>query len=169
MRHLVRLTIPDQDFDMNINGMMRLDPAHHQARVVGMGGFGLKLFDLTVLPGTMTVRFLHPSLQRINDVEEHIAFCIRRIWLGYGPSVHDTVKADNDSTTLCGNHNGVRLVHTFSRNALTTTTAKGNGEAWHIVFEDREPQTNLPLTLTFQNDSPTYSLFIRRVDASPGE
>ncbi|WP_462323818.1 hypothetical protein [Desulfoplanes sp.] len=168
MRHLVRLRIPDRDLDMNIRGMMRLDPVAREARVVGMGGFGLKLFDLTVFPESITTHFLHPSLCRIRHVDEHIAFCIRRIWLGYDPTGKDTVEENAGAVSLQGIHNGVHLIHNFSGDILTATTARGPHESWRILFGTREPPTGMPQTITFQNAAADYSLSIRLVDTYPG-
>ena len=164
MRHRVRLRIPGKNIDLAFDGIMRLSHSPRTARVVGMGGFGLKLFDLTVSPTYVTTHFLHPSIARIPHAADRIAFCIRRIWMGYGPTPHDGITLSGKDARLYGVHDGVRLEHGFSKNTLISTTARGPAEFWKILFTERGKTTRLPGKIEFFNENEGYSLVIRRID-----
>jgi hypothetical protein len=79
-RHKVRLDIPGRGVSQSFDGLMQLDLAEKTAHVVGIGAFGMRLFDVKVVPEQTTVGYIHPMLLKIPRVEEHIAFCVRRIW-----------------------------------------------------------------------------------------
>ena len=163
MRHMISLHISGQPSDLVFTGIMRLAPQTHTARVVGMGGFGLKMFDLTISPKTLTTHFLHPGIARISHAAEHIAFCVRRIWLGYGPSIDDTITTSTDTSLLWGNHEGVELTHRFIDNRRVSTQAKGPKESWHILLSDPMPNSKLPGTIRFFDNEDNYSLLIKQV------
>jgi len=165
MRHMIRLHIQGKPSDLTFSGIMRFTPKSNTARVVGMGGFGLKMFDLTISPHRVTIHFLHPGIARISHAADRIAFCIRRIWMGYGPNLDDIIETSDDTTRLLGTHNAVFLDHRFAHGTHISTTASGKKEAWHILFKDRNQNNNLPRTMEFFNDRDNYSLFIKLVDA----
>ncbi|MFW5488901.1 MAG: hypothetical protein ACNI3A_10900 [Desulfovibrio sp.] len=165
MRHTVHLQVPGWHLDNTLDGIMRLDTETQTARIVGMGGFGLKLFDLSVTPKTLKVHFLHPSLARISNAAERIAFCIRRIWLDYGPTPHDGL-ADVDGTTrLYGKQHGVLMEHVFSGGQLDVTRALGPTEFWEIRYAGRTADTRQPEQIEFTDGEGRYSLLVRLVDA----
>lgn len=163
MRHMISLHISGQPSDLVFTGIMRLDPKNHTARVVGMGGFGLKMFDLTISPKALTIHFLHPGIARISHAAEHVAFCVRRIWLGYGPRIDDTISTSPQASRLFGSHEGVALTHRFIGDKHVSTQGRGAKESWHILLSDPMPNSSLPRTITFVDDQDDYSLLIKTV------
>jgi hypothetical protein len=79
-RHKVRIAFPDRKMTQSFDGAMRFDRAERRIQVIGLGGFGLRLFDLLVEPELMEVRALHPGLEALPHAAEHIAATVRHIW-----------------------------------------------------------------------------------------
>ncbi len=163
MRHMIRLHMAGKGSDLTFHGIMRFDPKTQTARVVGMGGFGLKMFDLTVTPRHVTTHFLHPGIARISHAADRIAFCIRRIWMSYGPGPQDILTTSDKATVLVGHHGDVLLRHRFVRDTRVSTTARGHKETWHILFENHRQKDRLPGTITFFDDRNDYSLVIKLI------
>lgn len=80
-RHKVTLSLPRQAMQQSFDGMMRFDPAARTLHIVGLGAFGLVLFEVHITQETLVVSALHPSLTAIPKVVEHIAQSVRHIWL----------------------------------------------------------------------------------------
>jgi hypothetical protein len=163
LRHIVRLSIPGNDLDQTFNGIMRFDSTGQTMRLIGMAGFGLKLFDLTVRPEALETHFLHPGLGRVHDMPERIAFCVRRIWLGPPPSYREGVERHGGKTLLLDKHEGVLLEHTFTGQTLTATRARGPRESWTISYPDRTANDREPRTIVFTDGRGRYELHIRLV------
>lgn len=134
LRHSVRLRVPARNLEMGFDGVMRLNACTRTARVVALGGFGIKLFDLEVGPDSLHLHFLHPSASRIAHLPERVAFCVRRIWLGFGPRPEDALIRAGDVTRTYGHHDGVFLEHEFMGKLRTESKALGPREFWKIVF-----------------------------------
>lgn len=167
LRHQVRLRIPGKGLDLTFGGMMRLEPRDRSVRLVALGGFGLKLFDLTVTPNALHTHFLHPGLKRVPNMAERIAFCVRRIWLGYQPDAQDALLRTANATILYGRHQGVRLEHGFHDRERTFTQAHGPDEHWRITFTRQSGSHGEPETIVFTDTAPRYELQVRLVTKEP--
>lgn len=103
-RHKVTVTIAGRP-PLSLDGMMRLGLGNDKplVRVIGLGGIGLTLFDLMVdLDGQNTL-YMHPSLVRVPDLAEHIALCVRSVWLerlGQTPEASFAVLPSSNSRNL---------------------------------------------------------------------
>lgn len=164
LRHTVRLRIPGRKLDQTFSGLMRFDGTGRTVRAIGMGGFGLKLFDLTVLPEGFETHFMHPGLGRMPGTAEHIAFCVRRIWLDPQPSGQDGFRQEGTSVFLCEKHGGTTIEHEFHGGALTATRALGPEEYWEISYPDRTADGREPRNIIFTDGKGRYDLHIRLVE-----
>lgn len=94
-RHRVRLVLPGQNAPFVFDGLMFLTEGksgsdeNRRIRLAGLGGMGLRLFSLLIDREALRLEYLHPSLARIPHVEEHIARCVRVLWL--------SAEVENDS------------------------------------------------------------------------
>ncbi|MDR0339866.1 MAG: hypothetical protein LBH65_06275 [Desulfovibrio sp.] len=79
-RHKVRLEIPGARLSQGFDGVMRLDTAQRRARVAGVTGLGMQLFDMEISAESAELAYLHPLLARMPRAGEHIARCVRRVW-----------------------------------------------------------------------------------------
>ena len=62
------------------DGVLQLDRSYTIARVVALGAM-TTLFDITVTPDKVYVQSIHPGMQRIPHLPDHIAMCVRTLWL----------------------------------------------------------------------------------------
>ncbi|MDR0828123.1 MAG: hypothetical protein LBN33_09680, partial [Desulfovibrio sp.] len=83
LRHKVYLDIPGLDISQRFDGMMRLDMDKDLIHVVGLGGLGMRLFDLTLSAGAGQIAYLHPVLEKVPDAGAKISECIGNIWFDY--------------------------------------------------------------------------------------
>jgi len=164
LRHLVRLRIPKYGLDQTFNGIMRFEGGGRSVRVVGMGGFGMKLFDLTIRPDALERHFMHPGLSRIPDMAEHIAFCVRRIWIGNQPTAQDSLRQVGETTHLYGKHEDLLVEHVFSGAVRTATRAHGHLEFWEILYLDYAEGTQVPRHIVFTDGRGRYELNVRLVE-----
>jgi len=160
-RHVVRLHIAGRNQDLSLEGMMRLE-TDHTARIIGMGAFGLRMFDITVTPDQVETNFLNPGMKSIPRLTEHIAFCVRRIWLGFQPGPGDSACGPDDGQARCGNCGPVQLRHVFSRGRLMRTQASGPGEAWSIEYSGHDERSGEPGQITFRDGKGRFELDIRQ-------
>lgn len=163
MWHAVRLVIPGKRLDESFSGALKIDPAHNRLRAVGMGGFGLKAFDLTVTPDSAEVHYLHPGLARIRGMSERIAFCLRRVWLTGKPSALDGVRFEGDTVHLYGREKEVLLDHSFRNGRLAATEATGPAEQWRIIYDGYLPEHGQPTSIVFEDGRGNYTVWIRLV------
>ncbi|MDR1489620.1 MAG: hypothetical protein LBS65_03920 [Desulfovibrio sp.] len=78
LRHKVRLEIPGRDIPP-FDGIMRINRADKTLRVLGLGGMGLTLFDISVTPTDARAVHLIPRLAGVPGLVENIALCARKI------------------------------------------------------------------------------------------
>lgn len=162
LRHAVRLEIRGQA-PQAFDGMLGFDARRRTARAVALGGFGLKLFDLTVTPDTVETHLLHPALARVPGMAERIAFCIRRIWLDFRPAENDPAQNHDGRVRLYGTHRRVLLEHELAAGERAATTAHGPKEYWRVEFRDHDPATHEPGRIVFTDGDGNYRLDIRTI------
>lgn len=161
-RHAVRLEIRGKS-PLTFDGMLRFDARQDAARAVALGGFGLKLFDLTITPTDVETHTLHPALARIPDIVDHIAFCIRRIWLDYRPVPTDPAGHGNGQDVLYATCHGQQVEHVLSRGRRISTTAFGPDEFWTTMFLEPDAVTQQPRHIVFTDGHERYRLDIRTI------
>lgn len=164
LRHSVRLQIPGRGLDQTFSGIMRFDHNADSIRLVGMAGFGMKLFDLSIRQEAVETHFISPGLSRINNLSEHIAFCVRRIWLAPQPEIGNGFRQIEDTTYIYGIHNGQRIEHEYLKETLTTTRSLGPDEYWEIQYSERMTDTREPSRIIFKDSRGRYSVDVRLIE-----
>lgn len=164
LRHSVRLQIPGRNFDQTFSGIMRFDHDGQSIRLVGMAGFGMKLFDLSISKEAVETHFISSGLSRINNLPEHIAFCVRRIWLTHQPETNNGFRQVVDTTYIYGIHDGQRIEHEYLQETLTATRALGPREYWEIQYSERMADTREPASIIFKDSRGRYSLDVRLIE-----
>lgn len=164
LRHSVRLLIPERNVDQTFSGIMRFDHDGGSIRLVGMGGFGMKLFDLSISQETVETHFISPGLNRIDNLPERIAFCVRRIWLTPQPEVGDDLCPAENSTYIYGMYNGQRIEHEYVKDTLATVRALGPREHWEIQYSGRINGTLEPSRIIFKDAQGRYSVDVSLVE-----
>ena len=164
LRHSVRLQIPGRNFDQTFSGIMRFDHDGQSIRLVGMAGFGMKLFDLSISNEAVETHFISPGLSRINNLPERIAFCVRRIWLTHLPENGNGFRLVENATYIYGIHDGQRIEHEYLQETLTATRSLGPREYWEIQYSERMADTREPSRIIFKDSHGRYSLDVRLIE-----
>ena len=164
LRHSVRLQIPGRNFDQTFSGIMRFDHDGQSIRLVSMAGFGMKLFDLSISQEAVETHFISPGLSRINNLPEHIAFCVRRIWLTHLPETGNGFRRVEDTTHIYGIHDGQRIEHEYLQETLTATRSLGPREYWEIQYSGRMADTREPSRIIFKDGHGRYLLDVRLIE-----
>lgn len=164
LRHSVRLQIPGRNFDQTFSGIMRFDDDGQSIRLVGMAGFDMKLFDLSISNEAVGTHFISPGLSRINKLPEHIAFCVRRIWLPHLPENGNGFRLVENATYKYEIHDGQRIEHKYLHETLTATRSLGPREYWEIQYSERMTDTQEPSRIIFKDSHGRYSLDVRLIE-----
>ena len=164
LRHSVRLRIPGRGLDQTFSGIMRFDHNGQSVRLVGMAGFGMKIFDLSISQETVETHFISPGLSRINNLSEHIAFCVRRIWLAPQPEIGNGFRRIEDTAYMYGIHDGQHIEHEYLKETLTATRSLGPDEYWEIQYSERMTDTQEPSRIIFKDSHGRYSLDMRLIE-----
>ncbi|MDR1947279.1 MAG: hypothetical protein LBQ51_08975 [Desulfovibrio sp.] len=127
LRHKVRLDIPRADIAQSFDGLMRLDFDRRSAHIVGLGGPGIRLFDLTLNENGVQPAYLHPILEKLPKAMDKIAECIYDIWFDTLPQLPQNVFVRRDgrhiafSGPLCAGLWPERIIYTDTRIPYTVT------------------------------------------------
>jgi hypothetical protein len=113
---------------------MRFDHDGHTIRLVGMAGFGMKLFDLSISQDAVETHFISPGLSRIANLPEHIAFCVRKIWLTPLPTTGAGLSGAESTAYTYGIHDGQHIEHEYVNETLTAARALGPREYWKVQY-----------------------------------
>ena len=157
-RHKVRLEVPGMTVPGSFDGIMRLEnnggkPSIH---VLGHGGMGLTLFDMTVTPDETSTAYLHPSLARVPHIEEHISRCVTSVWFD-----SLSLAARNGRTgreQFREEHRGRVVEHIFSDGRPELSCAPDHG--WTVRLSAERPW---PKSMRFENLNPEYTVHIRLI------
>jgi hypothetical protein len=163
LRHKVRLDIPGILLPGSIDGMMLIEPGNTapSVRVVGLGGIGITLFDMTVTAEGYAGSFLHPSLARVPHVEEHIARCVRSVWLD-SLSLEDLPGEKSGKQTLAEFRSGIAAEYDLVSGTLSAARFRGRNASWSISFYRQRPW---PDRIVFSHENPVYTVYILLVES----
>lgn len=164
LRHSVRLQIPGRNVDQTFSGIMRFEHDGRTIRIVGIAGFGMKLFDLSISQNAVETHFISPGLSRINNLSEHIAFCVRRIWLAPQPEIGNGLCSVENTTYIYGIYDGQRIVHEYVRETLAAARALGPREYWEIQYGEPMKDTREPSRIIFTDGQGRYSLDVSLIE-----
>lgn len=175
-RHRVHFVLPEQQLDLGFDGVMRLDTAGRNIHVVGLGGLGLRLFDLRLTPDGVTDAYLHPSLRKLPRATERIAWCVRRIWFDCltllppaqapGTSLERALPKLEETGYVRVHEvrDGIAMDHTFARSRLVSSRAEG-GETWNLEASEYTDTDPWPRLVRFDDRHGRYILTIRLLRA----
>jgi len=119
-----------------ITGIMKLDLAAKQARLVGMNDMGVKFYDLSVTADSSEAHFVIPELDRYPDFARAVALSVRRIFLAPTPSAGDLLKVTPTSYLLTRQEAGGKLRFTFggADAQLLEKSFRGPAESWRVRY-----------------------------------
>jgi hypothetical protein len=143
---------------------MRFDHDGQTIRLVGMAGFGMKLFDLSISRNAVETHFISPGLSRINKLPEHIAFCVRKIWLTPQPKIGNGLSGVENTAFIYGLHDGQRIEHEYARETLASIRALGPREFWNIQYEKPVKDAREPSRIIFNDGQGRYSLDVSLIE-----
>lgn len=164
LRHSVRLRIPGYGLDQTFSGMMRFDNERRSVRLVGIAGFGMKLFDLSISRDGVETHFISPGLNRITNLAEHVAFCVRRIWLNHQPEIENELPQIEETLYQYETHDGQLIEHEFLKQIRRATRALGPREYWEILHSERMANTREPSRIIFKDGHGRYALDVHLVE-----
>ncbi len=135
-RHKVSLDFPARALSQSFDGMLRLDPAAKTAQVVATGGLGMLLFDVRLGPDTARAVYLHPALEKIPRLTEHIAACVRRIWFDCLALIPQNMEAAGDGWIFSAS--GGRQAGLWPSHMRLTDTQAGYTLTIRLLHAQRE-------------------------------
>ena len=143
LRHRVDITIPDQPV-LSFDGVMLESNRPERVRVVALGGFGLKLFDLVISRDAVEIIAIHGQIARLPHIVDHVASAVRRIWFDCLPAITEGQGAEGPACR------GIRLA-----------------DAPHPPGVSGVTNSTHPAVITLEDGR--YTLTVRTLDEHPEE
>ena len=146
-----------------IAGVMKLDVAAKEARLVGMNDMGVKLYDISVDATTSATHFLIPELARYPGFSEAVALSVRRIFLAPAPAAGDKLvqtptrylltRQDGDDGTL-------RFTFGGANAQLLEKSCHGPAASWRVRYYQYQPQSGylFPAGIVLDDERAGYRL-----------
>jgi len=132
-----------QGLRVPIAGIMKLDLAAQEARLVGMNDMGVKLYDLSVTATTSTAHFIVPELARYPGFSEAVALSVRRIFLTPQPAPGDSLERTKTRYLLTRkSSDGGTFRFTFggAEAQLLEKSSQGPAESWRVRYYQYQPR-----------------------------
>ncbi|BCR03189.1 hypothetical protein DESUT3_02580 [Desulfuromonas versatilis] len=147
-------------------GMMELDTASQQARLVAVNEMGVKLFDLSVSEDAVRENYLLPQLARYPRFGEAVGASLRRVFLAPRPRPgEDTLAAADGGYRLSGERDGQQVAFLFGGEPvrLVEKGAEGDQGEWRAVYADYQPGagTFFPRQIVLEDRRAGYRLDLR--------
>lgn len=152
-----------QGMKIPIAGVMKLNLAAKDARLVGMNDMGVKLYDISVDRTSNTANFIISDLASYQGFAEAVALSVRRIFLTPEPSADDSLVITAD-TYLFSRENGssgnIRFVLGGAQAQLLEKTYSGAAESWRVrYYQYQQYQGGLfPGGIVLDDDRAKYRL-----------
>jgi len=148
-----------------LEGVLRLDTAQHEARLVAMNEMGLVLFDLELNEQEQQLHRSVPQLQQQPGFAVGVAESLRRIFLAPTPRLSDQLQ---DSLRLLRDLPGGRLEFIFGCSGELQETRQQNDAAnWRVLYRDYRPVAGqlIPHEIIFNDydHGVKLSLWVREV------
>lgn len=152
-----------QGMKVPIAGVMKLDLAAKEARLVGMNDMGVKLYDLTVTATTSQAHFLIPDLARTPGFSEAVALSVRRIFLAPEPAADDMLERSSTRYLLTRrlDDGGVlRFLFGGAEAQLLEKSYQGGDAAWRVRYYQYQPQSGrfFPAGIVLDDQQAGYRL-----------
>nr|WP_287410795.1 DUF3261 domain-containing protein [Pseudodesulfovibrio sp.] len=160
LKQAVVLQVGERSLQMD--GIIRIDLDKKVARLVILGGFGMKWFDMGVTPTAHVVHFVLPAARQLPRFLDHAAQAVQRLYLTYQPAVDSKgVYMDGDSLVAIGEEGEAKF--TFdSSGKIQRTEFIGESEKWNVSYDySGQPDTPVPNTVTLADHGADYRLILR--------
>jgi hypothetical protein len=151
-----------QGMKVPIAGIMKLDLASKEARLVGMNDMGVKLYDISVTAASSQAHFVIPDLARYPGFAEAVALSVRRIFLDPVPSPGDTLKRTPEEYLLSreGGAGTLRFSFGGADAQLLEKSCRGPAESWRVRYYQYQRQQGrlVPGGIVLDDDRAGYRL-----------
>jgi hypothetical protein len=152
-----------QGMKVPIAGVMKLDRAAKEARLVGMNDMGVKLYDLSVTTTTSQTHFIIPDLARYPGFSEAVALSVRRIFLAPEPAASDILERTETRYLLRrASDDGGTLRFTFggADAQLLEKSSQGPNASWRVGYYQYQPQSGrlFPSGIVLDDERAGYRL-----------
>lgn len=147
---------------LQMDGIIRIDLDRKVARLVVLGGFGMKWFDMEVTPRGYVVNSVLPAASQFPGFLDHAARAVQRLYLTYQPAV-DSTDAYMDGALLVAIGEEGEARFTFdSSGKLERTEFMSERERWNVGYDySGQPDTTVPSTVTLVDHGADYRLILR--------
>jgi hypothetical protein len=126
-----------QGMQVPLAGLMKLDLATRDARLVGMNDMGVKLYDISVDAHSSQAHFIIPDLAKYPGFAEAVAVSVRRIFLTPEPEAGDLLAVTPTSYLLSRTGAaGAKLSFTLggADAQLLEKSCRGAAESWRVRY-----------------------------------
>jgi len=147
--------------EVPLQGVMRLDGAQQEARLVAMDGMGVKLFDLTVTPDSSTVNYLLPLLEEHPQLPEVVASSVRHIFLSPRPTAADHLQtrcAGQPYRLISSQQSGTVFTFAGDPIRLQSVHVDRAGENWQVDYFNYTHEESLWVPMMVVLDDENYRL-----------
>jgi hypothetical protein len=118
-----------------VAGMMKLDPARGEARLVGMNDMGVKLYDISVDRIGSQANFVMPEFSKYPGFADAVALSVRRIYLAPLPSAGDRLERTPKSYLLTREEGGrIRFTVGGAERQLLEKEVRGAEQSWRVDY-----------------------------------
>lgn len=150
------------DRSLQMDGIIRIDLDKKVARLIVLGGFGMKWFDMEVTPRAYVVKSVLPTARQFPGFLDHAARAVQRLYLTYQPAV-DSRGASMDGASLVISWEEGETAFTFDNSGkLQHTKFIGKGKNWNIDYGfPGQPDSPVPNTVTLDDHGADYRLILR--------
>jgi hypothetical protein len=155
-----------------VAGLMKLDTAAHEARLVGMNEMGVKLYDISVYPDKSEAHFVMPELARYPKFAEAVGTSVRRIFLEPLPSPDDRLTMEKNRYLLTRKSGGDTVSFVFGgpEAQLLEKSGKGKSGSWRVRYYQYQDLQGIvfPGGIVLDDDGAGYrlTLWIESVEKS---
>jgi len=120
-----------------LEGFLRLDLPHREARLVAMNEMGVVLFDLLVTENGQQLKRVIPQLQQIEGLAVGVAGSIRRIFLQPRPQAGDQLENRTHTQRLWRVFPGGNLGFVYDCHGdLRTTRSETGADNWRVAYDN---------------------------------
>ena len=118
-----------------LEGFLRLDLQHREARLLAMNELGMVLFDLQVTADGEQLQRALPQLQQVKGLAKGVAQSLRQIFFRPQPQPDDLLQNRGSSQLLWRAVSGGRLEFLFDcRGDLRETRLQAESGDWRVVY-----------------------------------
>jgi hypothetical protein len=144
-----------------LEGFLRLDLLHKEARLLALNEMGLVLFDLQVTEQGEVLQRAIPQISAINAVARGVAKSLRQIFLQPLPRADDLLQTQGNSQRLQRRLADGELAFVFDcAGDLRQTRQQAKSGDWQVLYNDYRDYagTRLPGEILFNDESQRVKL-----------